>query len=126
MFAQIAGAINSKGRGTTRRAAPNLAVREGHLDCNPARHFEISVYQQPHAKVWTNVRVQQWELAGDRPAVAVWTVDQLAIFLGEVTDDSLFAFWRLTALRGLRRGEMCGLRWIDIDLDRGVFTIERN
>jgi integrase len=30
------------------------------------------------------------------------------------------------ALRGLRRGEMCGLRWADLDLDRGVLVIERN
>ncbi|MFV2089007.1 site-specific integrase, partial [Micromonospora sp. LOL_021] len=58
--------------------------------------------------------------------VAVWTADQLATFLGEVTDDSLFAFWWLTALRGLRRGEMCGLRWVDVDLDQGVLTVERN
>ncbi|MFG3700838.1 tyrosine recombinase XerC [Micromonospora sp. NPDC047620] len=135
-FTEIATTTNSKGRPqsasamqhlrTTLRAALNLAVREGLLDCNPARHIEISGYQQPHAKVWTEVRVHQWEQTGNRPAVAVWTADQLATFLGTVTDDSLFAFWWLTALRGLRRGETCGLRWTEIDLDRGVLTIERN
>jgi hypothetical protein len=30
--------------------------------------------------------------------------------LGEVTDDGPFAFWWLAGLRGLRRGEVCGLR----------------
>ncbi|WP_326550238.1 hypothetical protein [Micromonospora sp. NBC_01813] len=54
------------------------------------------------------------------------TADQLADFLGAVTDDSLFAFWWLSALRGLRRGEDCGLRWVDINLDQGVLTVERN
>ena len=34
--------------------------------------------------------------------------------------------WWLAGLRGLRRGELYGLRWSDIDLDRGVLTIERN
>ncbi|MEU1751948.1 tyrosine-type recombinase/integrase [Micromonospora matsumotoense] len=136
VFAQIAATTNSKGRPqsasamqhlrTTLRAALNLAVREGLIGCNPARHIEVSGYQQPHAKVWTDARVEQWERTGDRPPVAVWTADQLAEFLGNVTDDSLFAFWWLTALRGLRRGEMCGLRWTDVDLDRGVLTIERN
>jgi integrase len=136
VFTQIADTTNTKGRPqsasamqhlrTTLRAALNLAVREGLLECNPARHIEITGYQQPHAKVWTDTWVEQWELTGDRPAVAVWTADHLATFLGTVTDDSLYAFWWLTALRGLRRGEMCGLRWIDIDLDRGVLTIERN
>ncbi|MFI6132757.1 tyrosine recombinase XerC [Micromonospora sp. NPDC051141] len=136
VFAQIAATTNSKGRPqsasamqhlrTTLRAALNLAVREELIECNPARHIEIAGYQQPHAKVWTDARVESWEQTGARPAVAVWTADHLAEFLGTVTDDSLFAFWWLTALRGLRRGEMCGLRWTDIDLDHGVLTIERN
>jgi hypothetical protein len=39
--------------------------------------------------VWTDSRVQHWEQTGERPAVAVWTADHLATFLGTVTDDSL-------------------------------------
>jgi site-specific recombinase XerD len=96
------------------------------LDCNPARHIEITGYQQPHAKVWTEARVASWEQTGAHPAVAVWTADQLAEFLGSVNDDPLFALWWLAGLRGLRRGELCGLRWADIDFDRGVLSIERN
>ncbi|MFV2088845.1 site-specific integrase, partial [Micromonospora sp. LOL_021] len=98
VFDQIAQTTNTKGLPqsaaamrplrTTLRAALNLAVREGVLECNPARHIEISGYQQPHAKVWTEARVEQWQTTGDRPPVAVWTADQLATFLGEVTDDS--------------------------------------
>ncbi|MEV0134879.1 tyrosine-type recombinase/integrase [Dactylosporangium sp. NPDC050688] len=136
VFARIAAITNSKGRPqsasamqhlrTTLRAALNLAVKEGVLDCNPARHIEISGYQQPHAKVWTEARVASWEQTGAHPAVAVWTADHLAEFLGAVTDDSLFAFWWLAGLRGLRRGELCGLRWTDIDLDRATLTVERN
>ncbi|MBX7270086.1 site-specific integrase [Micromonospora sp. Llam7] len=136
VFAQIAATRNSKGRPqsasamnhlrTTLRAALNLAVKEGVLDCNPARHIEITGYQQPHAKVWTDARVESWEQTGARPAVAVWTADQLTEFLSSVNDDPLFALWWLAGLRGLRRGELCGLRWSDIDLDRGVLTIERN
>ncbi len=110
---------------TTLRAALNLAVKEGVLDCNPARHIEITGYQQPHAKVWTEALVESWEQTGVHPAVAVWTADQLAEFLRSVNDDPLFAFWWLAGLRGLRRSE-CGLRWSDIDLDRSVLTIERN
>ena len=136
VFAAIADTRNNKGRPqsasamshlrTTLRAALNLAVKEGVLDGNPARHIEIKGYQQPHAKVWTEARVESWEQTGVHPAVAVWTADQLAEFLGSVNDDPLFALWWLAGLRGLRRGELCGLRWSDIDLDRGVLTIERN
>ena len=136
VFAAIADTRNSKGRPqsasamnhlrTTLRAALNLAVKEGILDCNPARHIEIKGYQQPHAKVWTEARVESWEQTGVHPSVEVWTADQLAEFLGSVNGDPLFTFWWLAGLRGLRRGELCGLRWSDIDLDRGVLTIERN
>ncbi|MFE7871427.1 site-specific integrase [Micromonospora humida] len=58
--------------------------------------------------------------------MAVWTANQRAEFLSAVNDDPLFALWWLAGLRGLRRGELCGLRWSDIDLDRGTLTIERN
>nr|WP_240638459.1 tyrosine-type recombinase/integrase [Micromonospora aurantiaca] len=136
VFAQIAATKNTKGHPqsasamhhlrTTLRAALNLAVKEGILDRNPARHIEITGYQQPHATVWTDARVQSWEQTGARPAVAVWTADHLAEFLSAVNDDPLFALWWLAGLRGLRRGELCGLRWSDIDLDRGTLTIERN
>ncbi|MGN9813380.1 hypothetical protein ACTMSW_29005 [Micromonospora sp. BQ11] len=74
--------------------------------------------------MWTDARVEQWEHNGVRPAVAVWTAEQLAEFRGAVTDDSLFAFWWLTALRGLRCGEMSGLRWGDRDHESIVVVRE--
>jgi integrase len=36
------------------------------------------------------------------------------------------AFLRLAAATGARRGELCGLRWDDIDLDAGTLVIERS
>jgi len=35
-------------------------------------------------------------------------------------------FYRVAALTGMRRGELCGLRWSDIDWDRGTLTIRRS
>lgn len=60
------------------------------------------------------------------PAVGVWTAEHLGAFLADVADDSLFALWWLTALRGLHRGEACGLRWSEVDLDHGFLFIVRN
>ncbi|GFJ83645.1 hypothetical protein Phou_078250 [Phytohabitans houttuyneae] len=40
-----------------------------------------------------------------------------------VQDDSLYGFWWLVALRGLRRGEAAGLRWQDLDLERRQLTV---
>jgi integrase len=45
-----------------------------------------------------------------------WTAEQAAEFLAYVSDDRLYAAW-LLSLYGLRRGEICGLRWSRVDLD---------
>ena len=43
-----------------------------------------------------------------------WTANEVRTFLSHVADDRLAAAWRLTML-GLRRGEVLGLGWLDID-----------
>jgi integrase len=67
--------------------------------------------------------VALWQRTGERPAVAVWTAEQLAEFLEFVREDHLFALWWVMAVRGLRRGEAAGLRWADLDLDRRELTV---
>lgn len=47
---------------------------------------------------------------------ATWTADELAAFLEHVSGDRLFAAYVLLATTGMRRGEVFGLRWRDIDL----------
>ncbi len=107
----------------TLRGALNAAIHEGLLRDNPARHVELPSPRRPHAEVWTDPRVVAWRERGERSAVAVWTVKQLAAFFAFVADDRLFALWWLIALRGLRRGEAAGLRWADVDLDARVIVI---
>ena len=54
-----------------------------------------------------------------------WSSDQAKAFLEFTRDDRLsFAWWLLLA-RGLRRGELCGLRWEDVDLEGSVLWIYR-
>ncbi|OKI58005.1 integrase [Micromonospora sp. CB01531] len=110
---------------TTLRAALNAAIREGLIVDNPARRVELPVRERPHAVVWTEARVAEWEATGERPPVAVWTAAQLASFLDYVRRDSLYALWWLIALRGLRRGEAAGLRWADVDLHAGQLSVLR-
>ena len=45
----------------------------------------------------------------------VWEPEETARFLEHVRDDRLSALYELAAYAGLRRAELCGLRWKDID-----------
>jgi integrase len=56
---------------------------------------------------------------------AVWTPTELATFLQHVKGDRLGAAYHLVASTGLRRGELCGLRWSDVDLDGACLRISR-
>jgi integrase len=53
----------------------------------------------------------------------VWTPEQLRAFLDTASQHRLFAFYRLGAYTGARRGELLNLRWYDIDLDHGEVRI---
>jgi integrase len=55
-----------------------------------------------------------------------WTTDQLRAFLTAAEDDRLAPLWRLLATTGLRRGELLGLGWSDVDLDAGRLTVRRS
>src|SRR5215468_2764850 len=79
--------------------------------------------RRPQAQVWTDHRAREWKRTGQRFPVAVWTARLLAEFLKFAEQDRLYAMWWLIALRGLRRGEAAGLRWIDVDLDAQVVMI---
>lgn len=56
-------------------------------------------------------------------AMRTWTPEELRNFLRFVENDPLFAAWVLSASTGMRRGEVLGLRWQDIDFDRRRLAI---
>ena len=51
------------------------------------------------------------------PEASWWTPVELRRFLDLTADEPLNPLFRLTAMTGMRRGEVCGLRWSDTDLD---------
>lgn len=53
----------------------------------------------------------------------MWPADEARRFLDSVADDRLVALWTLALHTGLRRGELAGLRWRDVDLDAGTLTV---
>ncbi|MFC5184083.1 site-specific integrase [Actinomadura harenae] len=59
-----------------------------------------------------------------RPSkVMVWTPALTKCFLERAERHPWHALYYVIAFRGLRRGEGCGLRWSDVDLDAGTATV---
>lgn len=55
----------------------------------------------------------------------VWTPAELQLFLETVANDRLYSLWLTLATTAMRRGEVLGLSWPDIDLDHGSLNIRR-
>lgn len=90
--------------GTLHRALSD-AVRWHLLPYNPANDVKLPKYE--------------------RPAINPWSGDQAGAFIGyaESNQDPYYAIWRLLLVTGLRRGELLGLRWSDIDLVEGKVSV---
>jgi integrase len=55
--------------------------------------------------------------------VMVWTPEQTGLFLDRIQHDRLYPLIQLIAYRGLRRGEACGVRWVDLSKVANSLTI---
>ena len=91
-------------------AALRDAVDAGLLTSNPASRAHPPTAKQARS-----------------PEMHPWSEDQVAAFLGWSREHSeLHAIWHVLAYTGMRRGELLGLRWRDIDLRTGTITVRRS
>ena len=54
-----------------------------------------------------------------------WSAGELASFLAIVRTDDLYPAFLLAATTGMRRGEVLGLRWSDVDLERKRLSVRQ-
>ena len=85
----------------------NDAVEKGYLDRNPAWKAMKHIKGRP--------------FKGDS-----WTAQELSRFLAATADSPLHSLWHLAATTGLRRGELAGLQWRDVNLQAGELTVNRS
>jgi integrase len=78
--------------------------------------------------LWTGPRVERWRQTGEIPApVMVWTAAHCGAFLDSLgasedpprAAERLYALFHVAAYCGLRRSELIGLAWADVDIDCG-------
>ncbi|WP_367646018.1 site-specific integrase [Paenarthrobacter ureafaciens] len=106
--------LSAAGRGavTVRRIAAVLqaslraAARSQRIDTNPATELELPKVEKK--------RIQAWQ------------PEQVGHFLDIASHHRLGALFELATFTGLRRGELVGLRWIDVDLTRRQLSIRNN
>jgi len=67
------------------------------------------------------VELPQWQRGQIRP----WAAGEARAFLASAKPDPLYTAFVLLILYGLRRGEVLGLRWDDIDFDGGTIQIRQ-
>ena len=83
------------------------AVRKGQLARN------VALAASPPSPKSTRAPEMKW-----------WTPDELRTFLDMTATEALAPLFRVAAMTGMRRGEVCGLRWSDLDLDGRPAHIE--
>jgi len=61
----------------------------------------------------------------NKQEIKTWSEEEVTRFLSSAQDDRLFALFFLAISTGLRRGELLGLKWGDVDFDRGILVVRR-
>lgn len=94
-----------------------------HIEKMNARRKHMSKLE-PHKRIGEKINRLDAYIGAPRPSpVMVWTPALTRKFLDRARGHRLYAQYHLIAFRGLRRGESCGLRWVDLDLRNATAAI---
>jgi integrase len=99
-------------------ASSSLSTLVPHtLAVNPAAAVKVGKARKAKPLLWTAARTERWQETGQVPGrVMVWSRDQCGAFLDGTEGERLYSLFHVAAYFGLRRSEVAGLRWEDVDL----------
>ena len=63
------------------------------------------------------------KLKCEKPQIEFWTKDEIDFYLKTIKNTYLYTPIFIEMLTGLRIGELCGLRWCDIDFNEGYLYV---
>jgi integrase len=87
------------------------------LPVNPAANVKAGKARRRKPLLWTAARVERWRDTGEIPApVMVWSREHCGAFLDTIQRERLYALFELAAYTAMRRSELAGLCWPDVDL----------
>lgn len=105
---------------------------KGSLGPASVRRLQVTLRKELEAAVRKGILARNPADLADSPrmpprdvTVDVWIAAELVGFIEATQTDRLAAVWRLAAMSGLRRSELVGLQWPDIDLDGGWLSVRR-
>jgi integrase len=101
---------------------------KGGLSSSSVRYLHAVIRKALSDAVRWNLLMRNVADAADPPRATrtqmkTWSAREVRRFLDHVKDDRLSAAYVLAATTGMRRGEVLGLRWQDLDLDAGRASI---
>jgi integrase len=129
------------------QAALRDAIKARMIEFNAAKLVSMDPATQHKPTIWTKERVRKfwadygealerspltrgdraflvWRSMALRPSpVMVWNLTDVGAFLDYASGHRMMPVFELAAGTGLRRGELCGLRWTDVDLDAGTISV---
>ena len=96
----------------------------GGLSPKTVRHLHTTLHKALQDALRKNLVVRNVADAADPPRLRqagshelrTWTPDELRVFLRGMAGHRLYAAWVLATTTGMRRGEILGLRWSDINV----------
>lgn len=115
LYVELAKSGNTRGGGLAPKSVHNVqvclhaaleeAVRNRLLKSNPSN----AAHRKPRS----------------RPEMKTWSAEELWRFLEALRGDADFATYWVAAQTGMRRGEVLGLRWRDVELSIGLLNVRQ-
>jgi integrase len=104
----------------------------GGLGPASVRRLQVTLHKALDAAVRKGLLASNPADLADKPKIpqrdvteTVWAPETMTAFLGATSEDREHPLWHLACWTGLRREELAGLQWSDIDLDTGMLSVRR-